>query len=115
MARLNPETLGDRWITASARASGFDYMRITLAILVLVFNAVSIVYGEAFTNRIWNGPLHSFIAIVGPMFFSLSGFLVAGSLQRSRSMVSFVCLRVLRIVPALIVEVLLSAIFLGPI
>jgi peptidoglycan/LPS O-acetylase OafA/YrhL len=48
------------------------------------------------------------------MFFSLSGFLVAGSLERSRTLLTFLGLRVLRIVPALAVEVFLSALVLGP-
>ncbi len=48
------------------------------------------------------------------MFFALSGFLVAGSLERSKLLASFLGLRVLRIVPALAVEVLISALILGP-
>ena len=48
------------------------------------------------------------------MFFSLSGFLVAGSLERCRTLVSFAGLRVMRIFPALVVETLLSAFILGP-
>ncbi len=46
------------------------------------------------------------------MFFALSGFLVAGSLARTR-LRQFVTLRVLRLVPALAVEVTLSALILG--
>jgi len=48
------------------------------------------------------------------MFFSLSGFLVASSLVRGRSIVTFVGLRVLRIVPALAVDTLFCALILGP-
>jgi peptidoglycan/LPS O-acetylase OafA/YrhL len=48
------------------------------------------------------------------MFFALSGFLVAESLERSNTLVTFLGLRVFRIMPALTVEVLLSAIVLGP-
>ena len=48
-----------------------------------------------------------------PMFFALSGFLVAGSAVRTQSLVKFLGLRVIRIVPALFVEVTLSAIILG--
>jgi peptidoglycan/LPS O-acetylase OafA/YrhL len=47
------------------------------------------------------------------MFFALSGFLVAGSLARCKTLVSFLGLRVLRIVPALAAEVFLSGIILG--
>ena len=43
---------------------------------------------------------------------ALSGFLVAGSLERTRAR-QFVVLRALRLVPALAVEVTLSALLLG--
>jgi len=55
-----------------------------------------------------------FIHLVLPMFFGLSGFLVSGSLERSRTLVSFFGLGTLRIVPALSVDVVLSALLLGP-
>ncbi len=48
------------------------------------------------------------------MFFALSGFLVAGSAFRTRSLSKFLTFRALRIVPALFVEVVLSALVLGP-
>jgi peptidoglycan/LPS O-acetylase OafA/YrhL len=48
------------------------------------------------------------------MFFALSGFLVAGSLERSQSLITFLGLRILRIVPALAGDVILSALILGP-
>ncbi|OQP84602.1 hypothetical protein BTR14_18390 [Rhizobium rhizosphaerae] len=53
-------------------------------------------------------------SLVG-MFFVLSGFLVAGSAMRNSNIPSFVGNRVLRIVPALAVEVTLCALILGPI
>jgi peptidoglycan/LPS O-acetylase OafA/YrhL len=49
-----------------------------------------------------------------PMFFALSGFLVTGSAFRTNSLRSFLVFRTLRILPALSVEVTLSAIILGP-
>ena len=48
------------------------------------------------------------------MFFALSGFLVAGSLERTKALPTFFGLRVLRIIPALAFEVTLSALLLGP-
>jgi peptidoglycan/LPS O-acetylase OafA/YrhL len=47
------------------------------------------------------------------MFFALSGFLVTGSYFRTKNIRQFVLLRVLRIVPALGVEVALCALILG--
>jgi peptidoglycan/LPS O-acetylase OafA/YrhL len=48
-----------------------------------------------------------------PMFFALSGFLVMGSAFRTRRVLPFLTLRVFRIIPALFVEVTLSAVVLG--
>jgi len=48
-----------------------------------------------------------------PMFFALSGFLVTGSALRTGRLIPFLGLRVLRLLPALLVEVTLSAIILG--
>jgi peptidoglycan/LPS O-acetylase OafA/YrhL len=47
------------------------------------------------------------------MFFALSGYLVAGSLERSKTILTFIGLRVIRIYPALAVEVALSAFLIG--
>lgn len=55
----------------------------------------------------------SFFALVG-MFFALSGFLVAGSAIRTGSIRTFFVNRAMRILPALSVEVTLSALVLGP-
>jgi peptidoglycan/LPS O-acetylase OafA/YrhL len=49
------------------------------------------------------------------MFFALSGFLVAGSFERCKTIVSFGGLRVLRLMPALAVDTVLGALLLGPI
>lgn len=49
-----------------------------------------------------------------PMFFALSGFLVASSLERLGKIGPFLWNRVLRIFPALVVEITLSAFILGP-
>jgi peptidoglycan/LPS O-acetylase OafA/YrhL len=57
------------------------------------------------------GPL---VGTLLPMFFALSGFLVAGSLFRTTTLVQFLGLRVIRIYPALAVEVLISALLIGP-
>jgi peptidoglycan/LPS O-acetylase OafA/YrhL len=49
------------------------------------------------------------------MFFALSGFLVTGSALRLRTVGKFMSARLFRLVPALCVEVTLSALVLGPI
>lgn len=108
-------TLAWRLEQTRNRPSGFDYMRVLLAFAVIGWHSLLISYGEAGTNGPWGRTLEPFALLIVPMFFALSGFLVAGSLERSRSLVGFVGLRVFRIMPALSVEVLLSALVLGPV
>ena len=93
--------------------SGFDYMRLILALGVIWSHS------KLLTDDWGNIPpflAHisaPFVAFLLPMFFALSGFLVAGSLERSNTLITFLRLRVFRIMPALTVEVLLSALVLG--
>jgi len=89
-------------------------MRLVLALLIVVIHTMSVVYGAAYTHEIWTSPIRPLLAVVLPMFFALSGFLVAGSLGRCRSLVSFMGLRVIRIVPALAVDTCVGALLLGP-
>ncbi|MBL8481458.1 MAG: acyltransferase [Rhodocyclaceae bacterium] len=96
------------------RPSGFDYLRIVLALLVVLVHAVGISHGLAADADLYDSPLRGAVRLILPMFFALSGFLVAGSLLRTRSIGAFLGLRFLRIYPALTVEVLLSALLIGP-
>ncbi len=105
-------SLADRMALTNNRPSGFDYMRIVLALSVICWHSLLISYG---TDQVFWGPaLAPLSLLIVPMFFALSGFLVAGSLERSKSLFGFLGLRVFRIGPALSVEVLLSALILGP-
>src|SRR3954469_8816088 len=58
-------------------------------------------------------PTWAFTTAIVPLFFALSGFLVAGSAE-SLSLTDFITNRALRIVPALAVEITLCALLLGP-
>ena len=106
--------VADRLRETKGRSSGFDYLRIGLAVSVICVHSTGVSYGLAASLVIWNGPQRMFDHMILPMFFALSGFLVAGSLERCPTLVSFYGLRLLRIVPALAVEVILSAIVFGP-
>jgi len=97
---------------ARGRPSGFDYMRLVLSIGVVCIHSGLTAYGT--DVHMWTSFTRPFVRIILPMFFALSGYLVAGSLLRSTSLVPFVAFRVLRIYPALSVEVLLSAFIIGP-
>jgi peptidoglycan/LPS O-acetylase OafA/YrhL len=95
------------------RPTGFDYLRLTLALSIVVWHSVTICYGPSAEAYFWVGPPRPVIALLLPSFFALSGFLVAGSLERN-TITEFLTLRVTRIFPALAVEVLISAIIIGP-
>ena len=94
------------------RPTGFDYLRILLAVFIVAWHSVSICYGPEVEKQYFM-PLRPLILSFVPAFFALSGFLVAGSLFRTSHLPSFLTLRALRIFPALCVEVLVSALIIG--
>jgi peptidoglycan/LPS O-acetylase OafA/YrhL len=123
---------------------GFDLLRLALSILILLTHSSWIVGTGGVTTSILNHIFHLNPQTVArlaqatttlddptvhqltglgrpitmsylPMFFALSGFLVTGSALRTRRLIPFLGLRVLRLLPALFVEVTLSAIILGAI
>lgn len=110
----NALTLQDRLTATDNRPSGFDYMRLTLALLVIASHTINVCYGPAANFAYWSTPARIPFAMILPMFFALSGFLVAGSLERCKTLISFLGLRLFRLVPALAVETTLSALILGP-
>src|SRR5579871_1463840 len=98
------------------KGPGFDTLRLWLALCVLLVHGVAVAqYDQGLPLKLWNGPLRPFLLAILPMFFALSGFLVSGSAMRVRSAKIFLVLRLLRLWPALMVEVTLSALVLGPI
>ncbi len=110
-------TIAKRLSDTRHRPSGFDYMRPILAFGIIWSHSMLVTGGDfsflSSSNML--GPMASvFMISTLPMFFALSGFLVAGSLERSNTLVMFFGLRIIRIIPALAVEVVLSALLLGP-
>jgi peptidoglycan/LPS O-acetylase OafA/YrhL len=95
-------------------ASGFDYLRVGLATSILIIHCWIVCGGFQMVNAMFLSPARPLIRWILPGFFALSGFLVAGSLERCRTLGMFLGLRILRIYPALAVEVVLSAFILGP-
>lgn len=108
------ETIGDRIGRTGGYTSGFDYLRLVLSITVMYGHSF-LISGDLVHDELLPWGLDDVRGyIVLPMFFALSGFLVAASLVRTKSLAVFLGLRGLRIVPALFVEITLSAIVLGP-
>ncbi len=106
-------SIDDRLAITKNHPSGFDYLRINLALLILADHTAVVCFGNDMQTRLFEGVTRPFALSLVPLFFALSGFLVASSLVRSRRLVTFVGLRVLRIVPALTVDTLFCALVLG--
>ena len=102
---------------------GFGVLRLVLSIMILwIYTSLvsRLAFVAAATAQEPSGyrasftPAHILIVFMVPAFFALSGFLVTGSALRLRATAPFLTFRLLRILPALFVEVTLSALVLGP-
>lgn len=113
VAAASAPRLGDV-MRARGATAGFDYLRIALALAVLAWHSIPITSGRESSDALLETPLGPFVRMILPMFFALSGFLVATSLFRTNNLKTFLLFRALRIAPALSAEVLLSALVLGP-
>ena len=107
-------SIDGRIATIGQATSGFDYMRLCLAGAVLLWHSYAVVHGFEAGQLIQGSAAGLLPRLVLPMFFSLSGFLVASSLERTRSLRVFLTFRAMRILPALAVEVALSSLLIGP-
>ncbi|UFW88720.1 acyltransferase [Bradyrhizobium barranii] len=106
-------TLREQLDRYKGHGPGFDAARLVLSISILCWHSVVTSYGHAAETKIWNGFFAAPLSALMPMFFALSGFLVMGSFERANGLRGFLGLRALRIVPALSVEILISAFILG--
>ncbi len=108
-------SIRQRMDAAGNRPAGFDYMRLVLATSVILVHGFAVTGSKAHEFSMWSGPDRGIIGLILPTFFALSGFLVTGSLERNKSLASFLGLRVIRLIPALAFEVIISAFVLGTI
>jgi len=92
-------------------------------LLLRVIAAIMVIYGHSFATSPSYGAHNIFVpvglgresgALAVDMFFVLSGFMVSASYGRRGDLYHFLLARTLRIVPALAVCVLLSALVIGP-
>jgi len=106
------ETIGERFDSGQA-SIGFDYLRIGLSSAICLWHAWWALTGQlAWHTELWSGWLNFIPKSFVPLFFALSGFLVAGSLERNK-LHHFITLRALRIIPALAFEIVISACIIG--
>lgn len=105
-------TIKEKMESVGAHTSGFDYLRIFLALAILTWHSIWLSGENNLNGRIASGDFQFIHNCLVPCFFALSGFLVSGSLLRN-TIPQFITLRIIRIVPALAVEVLICAIILG--
>ena len=112
MSRIT--TLADKLKENQGIGPGFDAIRVYLSITIMALHSLTLAKGVAVyvASPAW---IHILAMSLLPAFFGLGGFLVTGSGQRVMSVAKFIWHRVLRIFPALAMEVFLSAIFLGAI
>jgi peptidoglycan/LPS O-acetylase OafA/YrhL len=108
-------TLEQQLTRYNERSPGFDVCRLVLAFVVMASHSVPAAYGLEGQRALWTSPLGAPLSAIMPMFFALSGFLVMGSLVRMNDLRSFIAARGLRIVPALLTEIVISSLLLGPI
>ena len=95
--------------------NSFGAVRLSMALAVLISHCFYLLSSTSHSE-----PLHAWTGYTlgeygVQVFFIVSGILVAPSLDRSRSVLDFAIGRSLRIFPALVVCVLLTALVLGPI
>jgi peptidoglycan/LPS O-acetylase OafA/YrhL len=110
------QTLAARLDKTHQHPTGFDYLRVALALSVIVLHTKLTSYGDNTPDGYFRIVDALFLPLVlaVPGFFALSGFLVAGSLERSKTYGSYIGLRIFRVGPAFTAAVLLSALVLGP-
>ena len=76
-------SLDDQLKLTQGRPSGFDYLRIILSVSVVAWHTILVLHGQPAERPYWTGLTRPFPFFILPSFFALSGFLVAGSLDRN--------------------------------
>lgn len=102
-------SIGTTLASRKSVGPGFDVLRVALALSVIGWHSIYITQGVNTVSA------NSFLLpryVILSMFFGPSGFLITASTMRL-SLANFIINRGLRIVPALFVEVILSAVLLG--
>jgi peptidoglycan/LPS O-acetylase OafA/YrhL len=95
----------------SMKENNFDFLRLALAVLVIFSHSFPLGAGSEVHEplRVLTRGQMTFGAFAVDLFFVMSGFLIAGSAERSSSLGSFLKKRVVRIYPAFIASAVVMA------
>jgi peptidoglycan/LPS O-acetylase OafA/YrhL len=108
--------LGSQLDACGGIAPGFNFLRLTAAMAVLFSHSFELASSAGWPEpfRHFSGGQTSIGGSAVYIFFIISGFLVTASYQKSQDVLDFVLKRALRILPALVIVILLTAFVLGP-
>src|ERR1700692_3634601 len=98
----------------AGRDNNFNLLRMVAALCVLVSHSYALAIGDGELQPFKAGLGMSLGEMAVDVFFIISGFLICGSLFARQDLIRFVTARCLRVYPALVVVVLISALVLGP-
>ena len=113
MGLLTGPTIGSVMNQHRGAGPGFDAIRIGLSLAIMFWHCFQISYGNRIIPELQASIFYPLTLSMVPLFFCLSGFLITGSAVRTNSVRIFLTNRILRIVPALAVEVTLCCVILG--
>ncbi|MBL4785520.1 MAG: acyltransferase [Cohaesibacteraceae bacterium] len=96
------------------RDNNFNLIRFLAAFAVVVTHSASIVHGDGARELLYVETGYSLGHHAVNVFFVVSGFLIAQSFIRSRDIIDYVCARILRLIPGLVVAAFVTAFIIGP-
>lgn len=96
-------------------SNNFSLIRLFAAVAVVISHAIYLSTGDDVAQPLSGVTRYNLGQHAVNVFFVISGLTVAGSLERSSSLLSFALARALRILPGLVACVLITVFVLGPI
>lgn len=97
------------------RDNNLNLLRVIAATVVLVSHSFVLVVGDDYADPMKAATGFSMGQYAVAVFFCISGLLIAKSFDQRKSIGKFIASRILRLWPALLVALVLTAFFLGPI
>lgn len=107
---MRPPSIAEAWV---GQRNNFNLMRLVAAWMVIYGHAHAVTGIAGDDGIAWLTQLRGAGAVAVDMFFVISGFLIAASLERN-NVRGYLVSRALRILPALVVCVALTTFVLGP-